>query len=433
MTKPTLRSIGSSICSTRVTILLILVNIAVFAVAAILDPNAFDHLDQETFLLDWGANLPPLTLSGEYWRLGSAMFLHIGFVHLAVNMIALWTIGRDLERMMWWPAFLALYLISGLAGGLTSTLWHRHDLMLSCGASGAILGLVGAALAYRLLGAKTLPVKDLLISLALTICAGVVFNVDNVAHAGGIVTGFVLGLIVRLAMREGYTLFSAALISGVFAGSALMIGVVCSKSYDADMSIQLKSAELSTVLDDLGIGDVTHAYYGAISMNGCTADALKASTSPEKITSLKGCSYPVTDEVKWLSRYLRPRYARCAVLASDLKTTFTAPSDLQALNIVERFCNRELQLYNVVFDGSTSAFDPDRTAQASADMRTLYHNAFLLKPEYNDTDPEPLTPDSPVIPLATSTAFRAIQDRAGEQSQAIIHASPCPYWTCDRM
>lgn len=84
----------------KITLLLIVSNIAVYLVAGYLDTRAFESLSQTSFLIDWGGNVPALTLSGEYWRLFTSMFLHVGFLHLAINMLALWSLGIILEARM---------------------------------------------------------------------------------------------------------------------------------------------------------------------------------------------------------------------------------------------------------------------------------------------------------------------------------------------
>lgn len=71
--------------------------------------------------------MPALTLSGEYWRLFTSMFLHVGFLHLAINMLALWSLGIILEARMRSWVFLGVYLLSGLCGSLATALWHRDD------------------------------------------------------------------------------------------------------------------------------------------------------------------------------------------------------------------------------------------------------------------------------------------------------------------
>ncbi len=96
-------------------------------------------------LLTWGANYGPLTLAGEWWRLISSCFLHIGVVHLLMNMYAFLLIGAQLEPRLGKLRFSVAYLLTGIIASGTSLWWHRHT--ISAGASGAIFGMYGVFLA----------------------------------------------------------------------------------------------------------------------------------------------------------------------------------------------------------------------------------------------------------------------------------------------
>ena len=75
--------------------------------------------------LAWGANFGPATQDGEWWRLGSAMFLHFGAVHLTLNLWALWDGGQLVERMYGHARFAGIYFASGLTGNLLSLVAHK--------------------------------------------------------------------------------------------------------------------------------------------------------------------------------------------------------------------------------------------------------------------------------------------------------------------
>jgi membrane associated rhomboid family serine protease len=96
-------------------------------------------------LVAWGALFAPRVADGEWWRLFSAMFVHVGLIHLVFNMIALAMIGPPVERLVGTRAFLAFYLASGLVGSASSL--QAHPLTTSAGASGAIIGVYGVLLA----------------------------------------------------------------------------------------------------------------------------------------------------------------------------------------------------------------------------------------------------------------------------------------------
>jgi rhomboid protease GluP len=183
---------------TPVTYTLIAINVVVFAAMAadgggILEPNGEVHVR-------WGSNLVPVTVDGEWWRLGTSMFLHFGLVHLLVNMWVLYANGRMVERMFGSGRFLLLYLFAGLAGSLASAAWHPAT--NSAGASGAIFGVLGGMMAFLVAKKSRVP-REVLRAQGRSIAAFAFYNIvfgftypgiDNAAHLGGAVGGFLVGL-----------------------------------------------------------------------------------------------------------------------------------------------------------------------------------------------------------------------------------------------
>ena len=98
-------------------------------------------------LVTFGAKVNPLIADGQYWRLVAPIFIHIGLMHLVFNSIALLTFGRIAEMIYGHTRFLAIYLVSGIAGVVLSYLLSRG---ISAGASGAIFGLGGALAVFFL-------------------------------------------------------------------------------------------------------------------------------------------------------------------------------------------------------------------------------------------------------------------------------------------
>lgn len=159
-------------------------------------------------LLAFGAQTAELIQSGEWFRLVTPAFLHIGLLHLGFNSYALWTIGPLVERLFGSARYLLIYLLAAIGGSLGSFLYHRYwqneVISVGAGASGAIFGLFGvlAVFGYRYrhelpanfirsIKASVLPVIviNLLIGFSLTF-------IDNAAHIGGLLTGGVLALVV---------------------------------------------------------------------------------------------------------------------------------------------------------------------------------------------------------------------------------------------
>jgi rhomboid protease GluP len=159
-------------------------------------------------LYAFGANEPISVLrQGEWWRLFTSMFLHIGFAHVLLNGWALFQLGALYEMAVGSPRMLGVYLASGLAGSVASVLWRTEG--LSAGASGAIFGLLGAMIAFLLRRRDRLTpyAKSLLSQLVVWAGINVFFGfsigaIDNAAHLGGCAAGFLLGLLVQGRERE---------------------------------------------------------------------------------------------------------------------------------------------------------------------------------------------------------------------------------------
>jgi len=190
--------------SISLTKLLFGANVAVFIAMVFASDASMEFTGQ--VMLHFGANFGPLTLSGDWWRLVTYMFLHGGIFHIAMNMWCLWNIGTLCESLYGRFTYAAIYLITGIAGGLASVGWNPG--VLSVGASGALFGLTGALIASFYLGSFSLsgiPIKSVLSSLlffaGFSLFLGkIVPGIDNACHIGGLISGLILGaLIARLA------------------------------------------------------------------------------------------------------------------------------------------------------------------------------------------------------------------------------------------
>jgi rhomboid protease GluP len=147
-----------------------------------------------------GALVPALVARGEVWRLVSSMFLHAGFIHLALNMLSLYFLGAFMEVTFGRTRLLALYLTSGLAGGLAYLYFGDFNGSV-VGASGAIFGLLGGVLGYSVrrgtFSWQNPLIRQLLILTALNLYIGFsVPNISNAAHIGGLLSGLAFGWLV---------------------------------------------------------------------------------------------------------------------------------------------------------------------------------------------------------------------------------------------
>src|ERR1039457_6123914 len=176
----------------------------------------------------FGANYGPYTLSGDWWRLLTYMFLHRDFFHIAMNMWCLWNLGTLCESLYGRWTYLAVYIITGVAGGLASVGWNPG--VLSVGASGAIFGLAGALIAAFYIGEFSMPrvaiqgtLRSLLFFVGFNVLFGsMISGIDNACHAGGLVSGLILGALIARAApqhdkplrRAGVLLFMVLIVGG---------------------------------------------------------------------------------------------------------------------------------------------------------------------------------------------------------------------------
>lgn len=188
---------------------LIAVNVAVFAAMVLTGVSPVDPVVPE--VLKWGADFAPNTLTGEWWRLLTCMFIHFGIAHIVLNLWVLAGVGPLVERMVGHSSFFLLYIFSGLSGSLISLFWN--PLLVSAGASGAIFGVYGILLALLLRQHSTQHLQSLsalrnrsLGFLLYNLAYGMFQeNIDSAAHIGGLAGGFVGGMIFRLLCRNSQT------------------------------------------------------------------------------------------------------------------------------------------------------------------------------------------------------------------------------------
>lgn len=180
------------------TVALIVINVAVFFIMSL-----FGNTEDVMFMLEHGAMFEPLiTEEHEYYRIITSMFLHFGIEHLLNNMVILGALGWNLELETGKIRFLIIYLVSGIGGNLLSLYLgvSSAEYAVSAGASGAIFGLMGALLyvAARNRGRMgRISGKGVLFMIALSLYFGITSSgIDNAAHIGGLLCGFILAVIL---------------------------------------------------------------------------------------------------------------------------------------------------------------------------------------------------------------------------------------------
>lgn len=186
-----------------ITYTIIAICIILFAMMYLLGNGSTDTLT----LINFGANYDLLTKEGEYYRLLTSMFLHIGILHLLCNMYSLYIIGKEVENLFGKWKFLIIYLLSGISGGILSLAFSHNT--VSAGASGAIFGLLGALLYFgyyyrTYLGAtiRSSIIPVIIINLVIGFLSP---GIDNAAHIGGLIAGVLTSMMVGIPDKSTKT------------------------------------------------------------------------------------------------------------------------------------------------------------------------------------------------------------------------------------
>ena len=214
------RTRGRNVLSAPGTYFLLAINCAVFLWMIFHGVSASSPTPQQ--LVHFGANVPALVLHGQWYRLLTATFVHVGLIHLATNMWCLWNLGLLGEPLLGPLGLVAVYMLTGIAGNLLSLGWNvlmRDYISVGAGASGAVFGIAGILIV--LLSNHKLPIPvyelkrlrrsviqfaalNLIIGLS-TAIVPVGIRIDNSAHLGGFLFGLALGVPLVPRMTSGRT------------------------------------------------------------------------------------------------------------------------------------------------------------------------------------------------------------------------------------
>ncbi|HEY6270929.1 MAG TPA: rhomboid family intramembrane serine protease [Terriglobales bacterium] len=200
------------------TTALVAINLAVFLGMVLTGGAILNFSPQQTVL--WGANYTPLTVSGQYWRLLTAGFVHAGLLHIAFNMWCLWSLGQLSERLFGRWITIAIYLLTGVGGSLLSL--AARPVTFEVGASGAIFGIAGAILSgikFGKVSVSSLERRSIFSSLIFFVVfnlaigfglVGVGVGIDNMCHLGGLISGLIFGVPLASAAASGKKRFEWA-------------------------------------------------------------------------------------------------------------------------------------------------------------------------------------------------------------------------------
>jgi membrane associated rhomboid family serine protease len=192
--------------SSLVTYAIIAINLLVYAILALWSQSLDISMD---VLIKVGAQQAAyIEATGQYWRIFTAMFLHLSLLHVGVNMLSLFFIGRVVETFYGHWRYLVIYLVSGLVGGI-ATFFLQPDAW-AVGASGAIFGVFGALGVFYVANRRAMgsygagAIANWLFWLALNLVWGFSDpNIGIIDHIGGLLAGIVLAFLLMPRMQRG--------------------------------------------------------------------------------------------------------------------------------------------------------------------------------------------------------------------------------------
>jgi membrane associated rhomboid family serine protease len=206
-----------------VTLALIAVNVVVFVLTAASGAGVATGNGRSS-IYDNFALVPALVAHGEWWRIGTSMFLHYGILHIGFNMWALYVIGTPLEGMLGRWRFAALYFLSGIGGSVLS-FSTGQVLTPAAGASGAIFGIFGAF--FVILRRRNLETGSILGLIVINLVLSFTFaNIDWRGHVGGLIVGAAVGAVFAYApsgpSRDRVQRAGCAVVAVVLAAAGLV-------------------------------------------------------------------------------------------------------------------------------------------------------------------------------------------------------------------
>jgi rhomboid protease GluP len=342
---------------TPMTPVLILINVGVF-VAMLFHGAGLWH-SPSSVQLAWGASFGPATKDGQWWRLATAMFLHFGLLHLAMNMWALWDVGRFVERLYGSWRYTLAYLAAGLAGNLLSLL-VQGDHAVSGGASGAVFGVYGALVAGLWRERRQVHPTEFrwlfggaaLFAVAMIAAGTFIPGIDNAAHLGGFVFGALAGTALLPPLWSGSpraagSRWAAGAAFLLLAGS--LAWAIPAPVYRWNQEVQTRREITGFLNDDQRIAERWRSILDAGREPGASFDALaqkidsdvtqKYEQSFEQLSALKlDPGAPSAQDLNEVKKYAQIRATAARMLAEGLRN-----NDRQQINAAIEMARRAAQ------------------------------------------------------------------------------------------
>jgi len=311
-----------------ITPIIVGLNVLIFIVmiiggVGVMEPSV-DHL------IGWGGNLRGLTINNEQWRLLSSTFLHAGLVHLLLNMYALLNIGYLLETNFGRRKYVILYFATGIMASIASIMTYEN--IVSVGASGAIFGMYGLLLSLAVTKTIIIPKEtrsQLIYSIVFFIGYNLLYGItqegiDNAAHAGGLISGFVFGALYYLVKESQQR-------AKVLSVSILLLVVAIAVSTPAFISSHLAAYDkmitrfsineekaLWMYQEEMNYNNEAEAqtYYDRMRTEGI--DLWKQNI--DLLSSLTDLPEVQQEQVKLLNKYCQLRLESCEIMQSLIHT-----------------------------------------------------------------------------------------------------------------
>ena len=208
-----------------ITFSILIINLILFALMYIFGAGS----ENSETLIKFGANYIPFTKAGEYYRLITCAFLHIGFIHLLLNMYSLYVVGTQIEYFYGKVKYIFIYLFSAIMGSLFTVVLSSSN-TLAAGASGAIFGLLGALLyfGYHYRGyIGNVIIKQVIPIVLLNLYIGYVTpGIGNAAHIGGLIGGYIIAMGLGFDKEDKASKINGIIISIILTAFMVYLGFI---------------------------------------------------------------------------------------------------------------------------------------------------------------------------------------------------------------
>jgi Uncharacterized membrane protein (homolog of Drosophila rhomboid) len=321
------------------TPILVYLNVAIFIIMVLSGVHPFEPSVDS--LIQWGGNLRAATLNGQLWRLLTNVFLHGGLFHLLFNMYALLYVGGLLEKKFGKHRFILVYIITGVLASIASISYNEN--IVAIGASGAIFGIYGLFLALLVSKNYRVPeesrqnlISSILVFIGYNLFYGFTKEgIDNAAHIGGLVSGFIIGFAYYPAFR--IPRYSKFISSGLVVLSLIIVFLMPKFIHNPSGEFRNMITEFTNNENKAlwmyrekisNSPEKTQYYYDRLKSEGIEL----WNNNLRLLNSLSNLPPYLKERVDILNEYCNLRIESCKIMQSLIK--YNNPSDQETLNSI---------------------------------------------------------------------------------------------------